>query len=212
LTRANIINGGLGSRRLATARLALRWIEPDDARALAQYGGDALIRQKTETIPEPYDEATARTWIAQSQSMRLKGSAFRFTVTDRVSGDFIGVCALAMIEGEEGVAELGYWLGRPFWDQGYGREAVTALIAFGRDVLRLKTIQAIVYAENTASVAVLGRLNFTESEYELIDVPERGGKRLVRRFTLLLDRGRADDGQSDVGASPKTPPSKARVA
>lgn len=212
MTRANIINGGLGSRRLATARLALRWIEPGDAHALAQYGGDPLIRQKTETIPEPYDEAIAREWIAQSQALRLKGSAFRFTVSDRVSGDFIGVCALAMIEDEEAAAELGYWLGRPFWDQGYGREAVTALIAFGRDVLKLKTIQAIVYAENTASVAVLGKLNFTESEYELINVPERGGKRLVRRFTLLLDKSCADDDQSSAGTSPEIPLSKAKVA
>ena len=212
MTGANIINGGLGSRRLATARLALRWIEPDDAVALAQYGGDPLIRQKTETIPDPYDDVTARAWIAQSQALRLKGSAFRFAVTDRVSDRFIGVCGLAMIEGEEGAAELGYWLGRPFWDQGYGREAVTALIAFGRDVLQLKAVQAIVYAENTASVAVLGRLGFTESDYELINVPERGGKRLVRRFTLSLDRGRHLDEQSDAKVSPKTQLSNVRVA
>ncbi len=188
MTRTEIIDGGLGARTLATPHLALRWLVPEDAADLALYGGDALIRQKTETIPEPCDENSAHAWIAQSDRLRRVGGAFRFAITERETGELVGVCALALSETETDAAEaeLGYWLGRPFWSKGYGREAVTALIAFGRDILHLKTIKAVVYAENTASVAVLRGRGFSETEYTLVDVPERGGKRLARLFSLEL--------------------------
>jgi len=184
LTSAGIINGGLGTRCLVTPRLRLRWIAPDDANELAKYGSEPLIRQKTETIPYPYDEAIARDWIVEADVLRRKGEAYRFAVTDAVTGAFVGVSALAMVAERDGVAELGYWLGRPFWDRGYGREAVAALVAFGCDILKLRSIEAIVYAENTASVSVLRGQGFAEAEFEVRDVPERGGARLVRRFSL----------------------------
>jgi RimJ/RimL family protein N-acetyltransferase len=189
MTRTNIIDGGLGTRTLATSRLSLRWIVPGDAAALALYGGEPLIHQKTDTIPYPYDEKTAMDWISESEGMRHRGEAYRFAVISRETGAFIGVCALAIVDREKDVAELGYWLGRPFWDKGFGREAVAALIAFGRDILQLAGIRAIVYAENTASVAVLRGQDFVESEYEMMDVPERGGNRLVRLFSLELKPG-----------------------
>lgn len=181
---ADIIDGGLGARRLVTPRLMLRWIVPGDAAALAEYGSEPLIRQKTETIPYPYDEAMARDWITQSEVLRRNGEAYRFAVIDGVTGAFVGVAALALVQENEGTAELGYWLGRPFWDRGYGREAVAALTAFGRDILKLCAIEALVYAENTASVSVLRGQGFAETEFEVHDVPERGGARLMRRFSL----------------------------
>ncbi len=184
MTSADIINGGLGTRCLVTPRLRLRWIARDDANALAEYGSEPLIRQKTETIPYPYDEAMARDWIVEADVLRRQGQAYRFAVTDAATGDFVGVSAFATVAECDGVAELGYWLGRPFWDRGYGREAVAALVAFGYDILKLRSIEAIVYAENTASVSVLQGLGFAETKFEVRDVPERGGARLIRRFSL----------------------------
>lgn len=182
MTHVDIINGGLGTRQLVTPRLRLRWIGPQDVAALAEYGCEPLIRQKTETIPYPYDETMAGNWIAEADVLRRTGKAFRFAVTEGATAAFVGVSALALVPDRGGVAELGYWLGRPFWDKGYGREAVAALVAFGRDILKLHMIEAIVYAENTASVAVLRGQGFSEAAFEVRDVPQRGGARLVRRF------------------------------
>ncbi len=184
LAGVDVIDGGLGARGLVTPRLMLRWIAPGDAAALSEYGAELLVRQKTETIPYPYDEATARDWIVQSEALRRAGMAYQFAVTEGVSGAFVGVAALSMVEGRVAVAELGYWLGRTFWGQGYGREAVGALVAFGRDILRLGSIKAVVHTENTASVSILRGQWFGETGFEVLDVPERGGARLMRRFSL----------------------------
>ena len=122
----------------------------------------------------------AHQWIDEAEALRVRGVAYRFAIEEKASGGFVGVAALMMLR--DGTAELGYWLGRPYWGQGFGREAVAATVAFGKDILRLCTLQAIVYAENTASVAVLRGQGFSEATYETINVPERGGARLVRRF------------------------------
>ncbi len=180
LRGGGLIAGGLGSRSLFTPRLTLRWIAQSDAEKLSAFGGDPLVQQKTETIPFPYDVPAAHQWIDEAEDLRARGVAYRFAIEEKASGCFVGVAALMMLKKE--TAELGYWLGRPYWGQGFGREAVTATVAFGKDILRLQRLQAVVYAENTASVAVLRGQGFSEATYETIDVPERGGARLVRRF------------------------------
>ncbi len=184
--RAALLGGGLGARALFTPRLTLRWVGPTDAEALSAYAGDPVLLQKTETIPYPYDAPAARRWIDEADRLRAGGAGFRFAIEDRVAQTFVGVSALTMLGGES--AELGYWLGREFWGQGFGREAVTATVAFGVDILKLKSIQAVVYSENTASVAVLRGLGFEEKGMETIDVPDRGGARLVRRFVSDLTK------------------------
>ncbi len=184
----NLLNGGLGARALFTPRLTLRWIGSSDAEALSGFAGDPLLRQKTETIPYPFDVPAAHQWIDEAGDLRSRGVAYRFAVEERATQKFVGVSALMMLAGAR--AELGYWLGPPFWGKGYGREAVAATVAFGADILKLRSVEAVVYSENTASVAVLRALGFEEHAYETINVPERGGARLIRRFVSDLRKDR----------------------
>ncbi len=184
---SHLLGGGLGSRSLFTPRLTLRWIAQGDAERLSAFAADPLLLQKTETIPYPYDVPAAHQWIDESLDLRASGKAYRFAVEERAENRFVGVSALTMLD--QNSAELGYWLGREHWGRGYGREAVAAVIAFGKDILKLRTIHAVVYSENTASVAVLRGHGFEEQAFETIDVPERGGARLVRRFVSDLNKG-----------------------
>ncbi|MCE7999330.1 MAG: GNAT family N-acetyltransferase [Rhodobiaceae bacterium] len=186
VTGSGLPGGGLGARSLYTPRLSLRWIATSDAEQLSVFAGDPLLRQKTETIPHPYDVPAAHEWIDEAQNLRERGQAYRFAIEERSDQQFVGVSALMMLE--QGVAELGYWLGRDFWGQGFGREAVAATVAFGEDMLKLRSIQAVVYSENTASVSVLRGLGFEEHAFETINVPDRGGARLVRRFVADLPK------------------------
>ena len=55
----------------------------------------------------------------------------------------------------QGAAELGYWLGEPFWGKGYAREAVAAIMKYGFDALGLETIHALCEPLDTASQKVL---------------------------------------------------------
>ncbi len=181
-----MLGGGLGARALFAPRLSLRWIAANDAEDLSAFAGDPLLLQRTETIPHPYDVPAALQWIEEANTLRGSGRAFRFAIESRSHRALVGVSALTMLDGES--AELGYWLGRDYWGRGFGREAVAATVAFGADILKLRSIQAVVYSENTASVAVLRGLDFEEHAFETINVPDRGGARLVRRFVSDLTK------------------------
>ncbi len=71
-----------------------------------------------------------------------------------------GVTLTNVRRGVTQAATLGYWLGGPFVGRGLMRDAVSALIPFAFDVLRLHRIEAAVMPSNTASLRVLDRLGF----------------------------------------------------
>ena len=58
-------------------------------------------------------------------------------------------------------AELGYWIGVPFWNRGYATEAAEAVMRFGFDELGLNRIQAGHFARNPASGRVMEKLGMT---------------------------------------------------
>ncbi len=56
---------------------------------------------------------------------------------------------------EHARAELGYWVGRPSWGQGFASEAARELVRYGFEVLGLNRIQAHHMVRNPASGRVL---------------------------------------------------------
>jgi ribosomal-protein-alanine N-acetyltransferase len=58
-------------------------------------------------------------------------------------------------------AELGYWLGRPYWGQGLTTAAVRAVTGYGFEALGLERVFALPYARNPASARVLEKAGFT---------------------------------------------------
>ena len=58
-------------------------------------------------------------------------------------------------------AELGYWIGVPFWNRGYATEAAEAVIKFGFEELGLNRIEAEHFTRNPASWRVMEKLGMT---------------------------------------------------
>jgi len=55
-------------------------------------------------------------------------------------------------------AELGYWIGVPYWSNGYCTEAARALVTYGFEELELDSVQARHLVENPASGRVMNKL------------------------------------------------------
>jgi RimJ/RimL family protein N-acetyltransferase len=110
---------------LETERLCLRAPRLEDAKQVAALVNDRRIAENTIRIPHPYAVADAREWIAAAGKA---GGEKSFLVT--IAGEIIGGCGF---HGRDGVPEIGYWLGVPFWGNGYATEMARALIdhAFG---------------------------------------------------------------------------------
>ncbi len=99
-----------------------------------------------------------RRWADRLDGWQRDGFGM-WIVEERSSGGVIGHAGLQPLAGTQDV-ELGYYLGRPAWGQGYATEAARACLRFGFDVCGLPRIVAVVRHENAASRRVLEKLGF----------------------------------------------------
>ncbi len=167
--------------------MRLRAFGPDDAADVARLAGEREIAATTAHIPHPYAIVDAESWIAGHQATWDDDAGVTFAVTLREGGALIGAISLR-VERDHERAELGYWIGVPWWGQGYGTEAARAVMAFGFDELGLNRVFARHMASNPASGRVMEKIGM-RFEGEL-----RGHERRWGQFsdTRIYGRLRSD--------------------
>ncbi|MDT8436199.1 MAG: GNAT family N-acetyltransferase [Gemmatimonadota bacterium] len=138
---------------LRTARLRLRPFAPADAPRVRELAGAPEVAAQTLNIPHPYPEGAAETWIADHGPAFRAGEGAVFAVTE-ANGTLVGAVGLR-VDAQGGTAELGYWIGVPWWGRGYATEAARAVIDYGFRALSLQRIWARVLVRNPASVRVV---------------------------------------------------------
>ena len=160
---------------LETSRLRLRTLAASDAGRVAELAGEWDIASMTAAIPHPYDAEMAADWIAG-----LDRSSHIAIAIER-DGHLVG--CTGHTPSPEG-AEVGYWIGRPYWGQGYATEAMSALIAHLRNDLGLEPLHACVFLDNPASMRVLEKCDFRQAGTGRSACLARGCEVDVRRYTL----------------------------
>jgi ribosomal-protein-alanine N-acetyltransferase len=144
-------------QELRTARLVLRSFERADIPAIVRLAGVREIAATTLHIPHPYDSAEAEDFLARMDAECRQGNAAVFAVTLSSSGELCGACGLHVSSAQQR-AELGYWIGVPYWGQGFATEAARAVVEFGFTTLGLHRIHASLFAGNSASGRVLEKI------------------------------------------------------
>lgn len=134
-------------------------ISAEDADAVQVFAADPRITSMT-TLPEPYPENGAAWWIADLLPRQRAGTEYAF-VMEATQGQFVGVCGLADVKGPGGAAELGYWVGVPFWGRGYASAACAWVLEFAFQTLQLEEVHAYPLEENGASRRVLEKHGFS---------------------------------------------------
>ena len=166
---------------LETERLCLRTLQRADARAVARLANDRRIAENTASMPHPYTLADAEDFLRRVETSRGE-IAFAITLPD---GTLIGGCGLK--RNRDDATELGYWLGVPYWGQGYATEAARALIDHAFGDLGLDRLEADARVSNPASRRVLEKCGFQWSRVILRRVRAIASSAPVDRFRL--DRG-----------------------
>ena len=164
---------------LETERLALRAPRLADGKAIARLVNDRRIAENTARIPHPYGVADAEQFLAAVN--RQEGEA---TFAIMLKGEIIGMCG---IESREAAAELGYWLGVPYWNRGYATEAVRAVIDHAFGDLEHDALQAGARVSNPASRRVLEKCGFQWTGVGLYRIRAIKSSAPLDRFRL--DRG-----------------------
>ena len=111
-------------------------------------------------IPHPYEAGMAEEWIGTLESGYKDGKIATFAIVLRDDAKLVGAIGLR-IDRNLNKAELGYWIGKPFWNLGYATDATIAILAFGFNELRLNRIQAGHLARNPSSGRVMEKAGMT---------------------------------------------------
>jgi RimJ/RimL family protein N-acetyltransferase len=164
---------------LETERLVLRAPRPADVKVIVRLAGDRRIAENTARIPHPYGADDAEQFLGIVN--RQDGEA---TFAIELRGELIGMCG---VEPREGVAEIGYWLGVPYWNHGYATEAVRAVIDHAFGELEHDALQAGARVSNPASRRVLEKCGFQWTGVGLYRIRAIKSSAPLDRFRL--DRG-----------------------
>ncbi|NLK09287.1 MAG: GNAT family N-acetyltransferase [Firmicutes bacterium] len=119
--------------------------------------GEWEIAAKTLGVPHPYEDGMAEQWITTHKVAFAEGKIVTLAVTLKPSKILIGSISLGIERGHN-VGELGYWIGKPYWNKGYCTEAARALVDFGFEKVGLNRIQARHLVTNPASGRVMQKL------------------------------------------------------
>ena len=165
-----------------TERLLLRPGWAEDAPALARAIADEAVVRNLATAPWPYGLADAEAFLASPSDPALP----RFLITERTDAAprLIGACGLA--RRSSGNVELGYWIARAHWGQGFATEAGLALVEIAR-TLKLPRLEASHFVDNPASGRVLDKLGFIATGLSAERYScARGGDAVSRLYRLRL--------------------------
>ncbi len=138
---------------LETARLKLRPYAEADIAELLPLVGTREVAATTLRIAHPYTEQDARDFLKLAQ----EPGRLWLATTLRGDGRQIGGIGLRVDELHQH-AELGYWLGAPYWGQGYATEAAREMLRYGFEGLKLHRIFASHFKHNPASGRILKKL------------------------------------------------------
>ena len=149
------------------------------APAVQRLASDPRIAATT-LLPEPYPDDGATTFITLAQQARAAEEAYSFAV---LAGDeLIGSCGLKEVH--DGQADLGYWIGVPFWGRGYASEAARLAVVFGFEELGLERITAHALERNPGSWRVLEKLRFQLLERVANPFAKWAPADIIRRYAL----------------------------
>lgn len=149
-----------GGRTIAVdGRVALSELRGGDCEALVRYLNDREIYDRTLRIPCPYGREDAERFLNLCGKLSEQhGHPLHFAIRDREQ-QLIGGCGFdGLVYGHR--AEIGYWLGKPYWGQGLMTEVVRAATAFAFREWKLVRISAHVFTTNPASARVLEKCGF----------------------------------------------------
>jgi RimJ/RimL family protein N-acetyltransferase len=128
-------------------RVRLRYVCRADAPRLLALFQDAEVTRYFTWCP-PRDQAETEEYVVGFQHEILQQSAYHFTILARPADEAIGVCNIYHIHRARAEAEIGIWLGRPYWGQRYQADVNRLLIHFAQEELGFRRLLFRVAAEN----------------------------------------------------------------
>lgn len=154
LLRRRPADGGL----IRTGRLVLRPLREADLPDIARLAGDWAIASMTARIPYPYTPDDARQWLDGLE----EGEFVRAVTIAGEEDQLLGITGYLPSD-DRRIAEIGYWVGKPYWGRGIATEAAYALVSHLFADAGFDKLTCCHFADNPASARVIEKLGFTST-------------------------------------------------
>jgi len=171
---------------IKTTRLLLRSFRLSDAPIVQKLAGDPAIADTTLNIPHPYEDGMAEQWIESHEPYYKARKGATFAIVRRDASTLIGAIGL-QVDSDVNTADLGYWIGKPYWNSGYATEAAIAVLDFGFDELELNRIHAVHLARNPSSGRVMEKAGMLLEGTAARDTRKRGTHEDLVSYGMLRD-------------------------
>ena len=136
---------------IRTERLVLKKPRHNDKQLIVSQIGDWEVAKWLSTVPHPYTENDADEWIRTYSRKELTFNIFE-------SDSLVG--GVGLTHHEDDYYELGYWLGRGHWGQGFATEACRGLLHYAIDEISRRNFKSSYMKGNDDSAKVLKKLGF----------------------------------------------------
>jgi len=143
--------------QLALKHCEVRSWRMADADSLTQHANNRKVWiNLRDAFPHPYSMKDARAFL---KGVRERTPETMFAIA--VKGEAVGGIGFVLHPDVERVsAEIGYWLGEPFWGRGIATEALAAVTAYAMQTHGLTRVYAVPFAWNAASCRVLEKAGY----------------------------------------------------
>jgi len=154
---------------LLTDRLRLRQPGIGDAARMAEFLGNFAVSGNLARVPHPYTLQHAEDWLGTWRAGARPENA-RFVI--ELPGE--GAIGQIGMHARDGQAVIGYWLGEPYWGQGYMTEAMDTVIGWYFSASGADQLISGVFHFNMASLAIQQKLGFVETGRSRVYCQARG--------------------------------------
>ena len=142
-------------QEIHTSRLLLRKLQAEDALPFFQrLGGSAAVTEHMLWTPhQTLSDSVAS--IRKVLDRYETGRCYRWAIVRKEEHSLIGIIDLLSFDEQADSCSFAYMLGQEFWGQGFGTEALTAVLDFAFSKMEMRVVTADHFAENPASGAVM---------------------------------------------------------
>jgi RimJ/RimL family protein N-acetyltransferase len=160
----------------------IRDFVPDDAESIVKYANNRHVSVNLrDSFPFPYTIHDAKRWL-KSVKKQNPSTSWAIASSKEVVGG-IGIHLQPDIFRQS--AEIGYWLGEPFWNRGIATAAVKAVVEHTFTHFELTRVFAGVFEWNPVSSRVLEKAGF-RVESRMRKAVIKDGKNIDQLMYVLL--------------------------
>lgn len=170
----------IGCPVLVTERLVLRAPHEEDVTAIANLADNFRVAEMLRRMPHPYTRQNAEDFVRRAKAGEIGKCVYSITLAN--TGAFIGCCGIHD-QAHGGGLEIGYWLGEPYWGEGYATEAAHALIDVAFRSTQIERLHVACRVKNLQSRRVIHKCGFQYVGMGMTESPTSGNVP-IERYTL----------------------------